>query len=184
MIYSNAAVHAIRALAFLAAMPPQQRVLVRQLCEGSNLPRAFVAKIFQLLARDGLLISHKGRGGGFTLARDPSEVSLLQIVRAIDGLDTFGSCLFQLGPCNGHRPCPMREGWEPVRNAILKYLSDTTLAHIVASPDFHRVAPLTADAPSPSSPPHSAEASPEFPSPESASMPDRPAFSLPQMIGT
>ncbi len=137
MIYSNACAHAIRALVRLTALYPGQRVLMKRLCADSDLPRHFVAKVFQQLVHAGIVVSHKGRGGGFALARQPEEISLLHIVRAIDGLEAINTCIFSTGPCNPHRPCPMRSDWEPVRNQILKYLGDTTLRKLADSDEYH-----------------------------------------------
>ena len=69
MIYSNACAYAIRAMARLALLRPEGYILLDELCDNSDLPRHFVAKIFQELVRRGLLISAKGRRGGFAQDR-------------------------------------------------------------------------------------------------------------------
>lgn len=75
MIYSNACAYAIHAMARLASLRPDGYVLLDELCADSDLPRHFVAKIFQDLVRQGLLKSAKGRGGGFALARKARKIT-------------------------------------------------------------------------------------------------------------
>jgi Rrf2 family protein len=127
MIYSNACAYTIRVLSRLAMLRPNGYVLVRELCDGADLPRHFVAKIFQGLVREGLLLSAKGRGGGFALARPPSEIYLAEIVAAVDGLESLDACVVKLGPCNDQQPCPQHDQWEPVRAHLKKFLTETTL---------------------------------------------------------
>ncbi len=127
MIYSNACAYAIRALCRLALLRPDGYVLLDELCEGTDLPRHFVAKIFQDLVRRGLLTSAKGRGGGFALARKPSQISLYDIVEMIDGVEQLDHCVVGMEPCNDHQPCPQHDQWKPIRQQLKRYLQDTTL---------------------------------------------------------
>ena len=75
MLYSHTCAYAIRTMSRLAAIRADGYVLLNELCAGGELPRHFVAKIFQDLVREGLLISAKGRGGGFVLARPPETIT-------------------------------------------------------------------------------------------------------------
>src|SRR3954452_20494714 len=92
MIFSSATEYAIRGLSELAARgvggpagTTGGRVLLDDLVAGTDLPRDFLAKIFQRLARAGVLASAKGRGGGFSLARPAHSITLLEVVIALDG---------------------------------------------------------------------------------------------------
>src|SRR5262245_62861450 len=85
MIFSNTTEYAIRGLAELACRSTGGTILLDQLVAGTNLPRDFLAKIFQRLVRAKLLTSAKGRGGGFALARPAHQITLLHIVEAIEG---------------------------------------------------------------------------------------------------
>ena len=127
MIYSNACSYAIRAMTRLALLRPDGYVLLDEVCEGSNLPRHFVAKIFQDLVRKELLISAKGRGGGFALARDLSQITLYEIVAIIDGTDQFDRCVVGMAMCDDSQPCPQHDQFKSVRAHIKKFLSETTL---------------------------------------------------------
>ena len=127
MIYSNACAYAIRALTRLAALRPDGYVLLDELCRGTDLPRHFVAKIFQDLVRKGLLTSAKGRGGGFALARKPTRIYLFDIVEVVDGLDQLEACVVGMARCDDKQPCPQHEAWSPIRNQVKHYLQRTTL---------------------------------------------------------
>ncbi len=127
MIYSNACAYAIRAMTRLAAVRPDGYVLLDELCEGSDLPRHFVAKIFQDLVRKGLLTSAKGRGGGFALARSPEDITLFDIVAVIDGTDHLEACVVGMARCDDKQPCPQHEQWKPIREQLRGYLKNTTL---------------------------------------------------------
>ncbi len=127
MIYSNACAYAIRAMTRLAMLRPDGYVLLDELCEGTDLPRHFVAKIFQDLVRKGLLTSAKGRGGGFALANPPSQITLYDIVAQIDGVESLDSCVVGLAKCDDEQPCPQHEQWKPIRAQLKKFLLSTTL---------------------------------------------------------
>ena len=128
MIYSNACAYAIRAMTRLAMVRPDGYLLMNELCEGTDLPRHFVAKIFQDLVRRKLLISAKGRGGGFALARPPNKITLFDIVSAIDGEEGFNECVVGMARCDDRQPCPQHDEWKAMRLRIRKFLERTNLA--------------------------------------------------------
>ena len=127
MIYSNACAYAIRAMTRLAVLRPNGYVLLDELCEQSDLPRHFVAKIFQDLVRKGLLVSAKGRGGGFALARHPGQITLYDIVAEVDGVDWLKNCVVGMARCDDHQPCPQHDQWKPIREQLRDYFQRTTL---------------------------------------------------------
>jgi Rrf2 family protein len=127
MIYSKQCAYAIRALTRLTMVRPNGYVLLDELCEGTDLPRHFVAKIFQDLVRKGLLQSAKGRGGGFALARKPDKIMLYEIVGLIDGHDQFEDCVVGMSKCDDQQPCPQHDDWVRIRAHIRKFLQDTDL---------------------------------------------------------
>lgn len=129
MMYSTTCAYAIRAMSRLALIRPDGYARVQEICqgEGDQLPAHFLAKIFRDLARDGLLRSAKGRGGGFALARRPHEIRLSDIVDAVDGLQNYNQCVVGLAKCDSNQPCPQHEAFKPVRRQIMQYLESTTL---------------------------------------------------------
>jgi Rrf2 family protein len=135
MIYSNACAYAIRAMSHLAMMRPDGYVLLDELCDGTDLPRHFVAKIFQDLVRHGLLVSAKGRGGGFALAHKPQNLTLYDIVAAVDGVAGLEQCVVGMAKCDDTQPCPQHDQWKGVRQHIREFLENTTLEQMAGTLD-------------------------------------------------
>ena len=133
MIYSAACSYAIRAVTRLAMLQPSGYLLMEELCKGTDLPRPFVARIFQDLVRKKLLKSAKGRGGGFAFARSPGRTKLYEIVAAVDGVEQFDRCVVGLPECDDTQPCAQHEHWAPIRDAIQEYARSTTVAQMAKS---------------------------------------------------
>jgi Rrf2 family protein len=102
MIFSSPTEYAIRGLSEMVIRGDGQRMMLDDLIAGTNLPRDFMAKVFQKLVHAGILRSAKGRGGGFTLARQPHQITLMDISEAIDGPQTMDRCVVGLEKCNDH----------------------------------------------------------------------------------
>ena len=130
MIYSRSAEYAIRAFVFLAGEEEDKYTMVKIIAEQCDTPMHFLAKILQQLVRKGFLRSSKGPTGGFTLRRPASDINLLEIVDAIDGLAEYQRCPGGLAECNDQAPCGMHDSWKALRSRILDYLEDTTIADL------------------------------------------------------
>ena len=133
MIFSNATEYAIRGLSELAGRGVNGPVMLDELVAGTDLPRDFLAKIFQKLVRAGILKSAKGRGGGFTLAKPQHDVTLIDIVEAIEGPQLLDACVVGLEKCNDTMPCAQHDLYKPIRQRLKDYLRTTTLADLAAS---------------------------------------------------
>lgn len=133
MLYSTPTEYAIRGLSELAARAPGKSMMLDQLTQGTTLPREFLAKVFQQLVKGGVLTSAKGRGGGFALARPTHEITLLQIIEAIDGPGYCNRCVVGLEECSDAMPCPQHDLFKPIRQRLKDYLQTTTLADLAAS---------------------------------------------------
>jgi FeS assembly SUF system regulator len=87
-----------------------------------------VSKILKLMARKGLLISHRGAKGGYSLARDPEEISVADVLGAIDGEFGMTDCSQLPGSCNLEAICSLRSNWRLLSHAIFQALECLTLA--------------------------------------------------------
>lgn len=107
--------------------------MLDDLVNGTNLPRDFLAKIFQKLVHHGILKSAKGRGGGFSLAKPPHDVALIDIIEAVEGPQLLDACVVGLEKCNDQMPCAQHDLYKPIRQRLKDYLETTTLADLSAS---------------------------------------------------
>jgi Rrf2 family protein len=138
MIYSRSAEYAIRAFVHLARVPDGRFAMVKQIAEHEEIPSHFLAKILQQLARKGLLRSSKGPTGGFSLRQAPGDISLLNIVEALDGLADYQKCASGLAECNDEQACGMHDSWKALRSRIMEYLEHTSIADVAAALDEKR----------------------------------------------
>ena len=110
--------------------------LARCLAADLELPGPYLAKILQVLIRCGILESHKGPSGGFRLNRAPEDITLKEIVVAMEGPEPFGDCL--LGHHGGKEGChcPIRPAWDLLQNLLTTFLATTTLQNLKISHDL------------------------------------------------
>lgn len=130
MLYSNPCEYAIRALTDLALHGDGGWVDAATIAGRAGLPRAYLGKIMKELVRAGLLESTRGPGGGYRLARDAADISLLDVKVAIDGERDLERCAVGLDPCTDETPCPLHDDFKRLRTSIRRYLESTNLAEI------------------------------------------------------
>lgn len=128
MIYSRSCEYALRALTYLATLEDQRMATVKEISEQEQLPKQFLAKLLQAMARAGIVASVKGPGGGFALASPPDEITLYDVVSCIDGTVEFDRCAVGLVECNDQAPCPLHDQWKVLRESIKLYLLRNNLA--------------------------------------------------------
>jgi Rrf2 family transcriptional regulator, iron-sulfur cluster assembly transcription factor len=146
MIYSATTEYAIRALAHMATLPEGERILARDLAAATGVPRQFLGKILHRLARHGLLESAKGRGGGFRFSRPAAQITLAELVEAIEGKDILRLCVVGLDDCTDSQPCPMHDEWKLFRDRLAGGVHAATLADLGANLKAKRLHPPAAPA--------------------------------------
>lgn len=128
MLFTTTTEYALRGLAELVIRGgATQPVLLAELVDGTDLPREFMAKVFQRLVKSGILHSAKGRGGGFTLARGADEISMMDVLVALEGPQHFNGCVLGLDRCNDAMPCPQHDMYKPIRFKLRDYLTNTSV---------------------------------------------------------
>lgn len=111
---------------------------VREICERYPVPRRLVAEVLKDLCHARLVESHRGSSGGYSLARMPEEISVGDVVGALEGHPSLTSCA-SLGLYNGHAcgvesVCPIRSPIETLRIELWHLLTRTTLRDLAAHP--------------------------------------------------
>lgn len=100
--------YALHGLAVLANAPPDEVTPLARIAAARDLPLSYLAKVFQKLARHGLLLAGRGPGGGYRLARPARSITLRTILEAVEGPRPFQHCLLWSGHSEQHR-CPLHE---------------------------------------------------------------------------
>jgi len=113
----------------LTAREGSGRAGLSEIAAAIDSPRAFTAKILQLLTKAGLLDSARGPGGGFRIVSD-KNINLHQIVEAVDGNDLVEGCVLGFRRCSETHPCPVHHRFSPVRDYLAVTLSTTSLGEI------------------------------------------------------
>lgn len=122
--------YAIRALGCLGGECCQPR-LIRDIAARSGVTKPYLAKVFNKLASSGLIASKRGYRGGITLTRPTSQITLLEIVKAVEGERWIGPCMLGISECAATAACPTAGAWKQISGQIETVLRTTTLADIV-----------------------------------------------------
>jgi len=130
MLLSKACVYGLRSSLFLASHEGGGYVSIREMSEKLDISFHFLTKVLQQLTSAGLMESHKGPKGGIRLTKSGFEVSLFEIVAAIDGIELFTECALGLPGCGVKKPCPLHEKWADTRGEIRKMLETTNLVEL------------------------------------------------------
>lgn len=134
---SQAGEYAVRGVLFMASEPYGKVILTKDVAKARAIPKPFLAKIFQSLSRSGILRSHRGVGGGFSLAKPAKELSLLEVVEAIEGKIAINSCLLLGGcqNCGSIDNCPVGSVWVEAQKGLIEVLKATSVEDIAKSVD-------------------------------------------------
>ena len=132
MLLSKSCEYAIQAVLYLAKHYDTPYVSIKEIAEKNDISFHFLGKILQTLTKKGLLISYKGPKGGVSLAKSPKEITLLDVVDAIDGLEFLKSkCVIGLPNCGDGKPCALHDKWGPIRENIYKMFADKSIAQLI-----------------------------------------------------
>lgn len=129
-LLSQGAQYAISAVIALSKQPEGATVSAADLAKPLNCPAPYLSQVLSKLKPSGILKSQRGLGGGVYLARVPGEISLLDVIEAIDGTDFFKNCFLGIEGCGHIEPCPFHEFWSTERVKIEEWLSNTSFAEI------------------------------------------------------
>jgi len=135
---SRRAKYALKAMLALAADRGGEPLSVTDLAERANVPRSFLEQILSDLKRRNLLVSSRGKQGGFRLARPADKISFADVIRPIDGPLALAPCASRTAyrpcpECGGLKPCILSKTLITVRDASAKILENTTLADVGAA---------------------------------------------------
>ena len=142
LIFSRHCEYALQSVLYLALKPSGAMTNIKELTKALDIPYHFLGKIMQDLSRKGILKSQKGPRGGFALKRKAEEITLLQVVEAIDGSEFLHSCVLGFPECSGTHPCAVHGSWGVMRDNINRMLSTENIAKLASAtlkPAFRNV---------------------------------------------
>ncbi len=124
------------AVVVLSQMSLDRRGLssAQQIAHATGVPLPTVAKVLNVLTREGLVESHRGAAGGYALSRPASQISVAQIIQALEGPIALAACVDSAaGCCEVEHHCPMRGSWDKVNEAIRGALESVSLHDMMAA---------------------------------------------------
>jgi Rrf2 family iron-sulfur cluster assembly transcriptional regulator len=130
ILLSKTCNYGIRAALYVASKDNQQFVPIRQIARDLNISFHFLTKILQLLTQKNIMTSYRGPNGGVILAKPANDITIYDIVEAIDGSKLFKECILGLPDCGNEKPCPLHDNWQVVREDLKNTFESSTLAEL------------------------------------------------------
>lgn len=124
--------YSLRAMVYLASQAPESRT-TRQIARATKVPPAYLSKLLQALNRSGLVHSSRGVNGGISLAKAAADISLLEVVNAVDPIERINTCPLGLA-AHGVRLCPLHHRLDTALASIESAFGETTLKDILSEP--------------------------------------------------
>ena len=143
---SQTSEYALRAVVWLADSPASKPVGVQPIATGTQVPASYLPKVLQELTRAGLVGSRRGVGGGYFLTRPAAEITVLEVINAVDPIRRIEGCPLGLAS-HQERLCAMHARMDHAIALVEEALRESTLADLVAAPD--RPKPMKEDGPEP-----------------------------------
>jgi Rrf2 family protein len=131
---SKKADYGLIAVKHLAMHRGQHACSANEIAEEYGISATLMAKVLQKLARQALVAAKHGSSGGYQLARDPDQISALEVITAIDGPVFITSCVTSHGACDATEKCSVREPLRRVNESILNVLNTVTISQMSEDP--------------------------------------------------
>ncbi len=123
--------YALRAVLYLSRLAPDQRAATSVIAKSQDIPPSFLAKIISQLSIAGLLHTARGARGGVSLARPPEEITLLEVVEAVDGPIRLNECVEGEEDCKFGKDCPLRQIWQEAQKDLVERLKNTNFGQFL-----------------------------------------------------
>ena len=129
MILSKTSQYAIRVLSYMINSELQV-FSAYHLIKTLKIPDKYLRQLLTSLCKEGFIKSIRGREGGYVFARNANRIYLSDIIDAVEGMDKYRMCLLGFPDCSDDHPCSLHERWAPIREQLLDFLNNTTLAEV------------------------------------------------------
>jgi Rrf2 family protein len=128
--------YAVRALCYSAACP-DKKLSVADVVKELKIPRPFLRKIVQILNKNGIVRSYKGKGGGFRLIKPPEKIFLVDLIKIFQGAFKLNECFFKQKICPNINKCPLNKKIDEIEKYISGELGAINIAFLIRSSDKH-----------------------------------------------
>jgi Rrf2 family protein len=127
--------YGVRAMTYLSERGQDGRVPTAVISEAENIPHPFLTKVISRLVTAGLVFTSRGMGGGVELARQPEEITLLEVMEALDGPLLLSYCLLRTGTCEHEPDCAVHDAWADIQANLIQGLEAVTMEELVRRQD-------------------------------------------------
>lgn len=131
MQFTKAEEYGMKGVLFLAEKEKNSITPLSEISGAKNIPEKFLAKIFQSLSRTGIVRSHRGVRGGFTLSRDPREINVKEVLEAIQGPYHLMKCIKDMEVCEESKNCAIRDLLVTAENKMIEVFESHSLADMI-----------------------------------------------------
>lgn len=131
MVLTKACAYGVFGVMYLAKQPRRKIVSLSEVAKAERIPEKFLAKIFQNLTRSGLIRSHRGARGGFSLARPAKKITVKELLEAIQGPICLAKCLNEMEDCDREDICELGKLLKKAQEYTMKILTQNTLADLI-----------------------------------------------------
>jgi len=132
MQITRQAEYAVRTVYYLAQHYPGVSIPTSRIAKDQDIPSPFLAKIVMQLSSVGIVHTSRGARGGVRLAKPPSNITLLEIVEAVDGPIEINDCVLNDSCCQRTETCPVRHAWTEARTELVRHLARANFGQLIA----------------------------------------------------
>ena len=132
MQITRQAEYAVRTVYYLAQQDPGVSIATGRIAKEQDIPSPFLAKIVMQLSAVGIVHTSRGARGGVRLAKSPANITLLEIVEAVDGPIEINDCVLDDSCCQRTETCPVRHAWTEARADLVKHLARANFGQLIA----------------------------------------------------
>jgi Rrf2 family iron-sulfur cluster assembly transcriptional regulator len=126
--------YAVRAMTYLARFPEGHVASLRDIGRAQEIPESFLAKILQSLVHAGLAVSQRGAHGGFALARPAEQITMREVIEAVDGPISVNVCTLDPEDCKRSGSCEVHKTWLRAQEQLMDVLGGVTLSSLAPQP--------------------------------------------------
>lgn len=127
MILSRSSQYALELILYLTQHEKPSFIPLNEIAREQGLSFYFLSKITQIMVQEGIVRTYRGPNGGVSLARPADQISIFDVIRAIEGEEFTNQCILRPLKCSQDNPCPIHSAWEQVRIHLEKVLTRTTM---------------------------------------------------------